>query len=48
MERSPQYSRLNYSRLYCLITLALIAEGKNLVEPAEVSIEEEDEVYFLD
>jgi hypothetical protein len=38
----------NYSRLHCLITLAQIAEGKKLVEPAEVSIEEEDEVYFLD
>jgi hypothetical protein len=23
-------------------------EGKKLVEPAEVSIEEEDKVYFLD
>jgi hypothetical protein len=23
-------------------------EGKKLVEPAEVSIEEEDEAYFLD
>ncbi len=38
----------NYSRLHCLITLAQIAEGKKLVEPAEVSIEKEDEVYFLD
>ncbi len=38
----------NYSRLDCLITLAQITEGKKLVEPAEVSIEGEDEVYFLD
>ena len=36
------------SRLHHLITLAQIAEGKKLVEPAEVSIEEEDEAYFLD
>ncbi len=38
----------NYSRLHPLITLAQIAEGKKLVEPAEVFIEKEDEVYFLD
>jgi hypothetical protein len=38
----------NLSRLHCLVTPAQIAEGKKLVEPAEVSIEEEDEVYFLD
>jgi hypothetical protein len=38
----------NYSRLHCLITLAQTAERKKLVEPAEDSIEEEDEVYFLD
>jgi hypothetical protein len=38
----------NYLRLHCPITLAQIAEGKKLVEPAEVSIEKEDEVYFLD
>jgi hypothetical protein len=38
----------NNSRLHCLITPAQIAEGKKLVEPAEVYIEEEDEVYFLD
>jgi hypothetical protein len=31
-----------------MITLAQITEGKKLVEPVEVSIEEEDEVYFLD
>jgi hypothetical protein len=44
----PQYSSHNYSRLHPLITLAQSAEGKKLVEPAEVSIEKEDEVYFLD
>ncbi len=38
-ERPPQYSSHNYSRLHCLITLAQIAEGKKLVEPAEVFIE---------
>ncbi len=38
----------NLSRLLCLFTLARIAEWKKLVEPAEVSIEEEDEGYFLD
>ncbi len=38
----------NLSRLHCLVTLAQIAEGKKLIEPAEVSIEEEDEAYFLD
>ncbi len=47
-ERPPQYSSHNYSRLHCLITLAQIAEGKKLVEPTEISIEEEDKVYFLD
>ncbi len=36
----------NLSRLHCLVTPAQIAEGKKLVEPAEVSIEEEDEAYF--
>ena len=46
-ERSLQYPSHNYSKLHCLITLAQIAEGKKLIEPAEVSIEEEDEVYFL-
>ncbi len=45
-ESPPQYSSHNNSRLHCLITLAQIAEGKNLVEPAEISIEEEDELYF--
>ena len=44
----PQYSSHNYSRLHHLVTLAQIAEGKKLVEPAEVPIKEEDEVYFLD
>ncbi len=43
----PYYSSHNNSRLHCLITLAQIAEEKKLIEPAEVSIEEEDEVYFL-
>jgi hypothetical protein len=38
----------NLSRLHRLVTPAQIAEGKKLVEPVEVSIEEEDEVYFLD
>jgi hypothetical protein len=38
----------NLSRLHCLVTAAQIAEGKKLIEPAEVSIEEEDEAYFLD
>jgi hypothetical protein len=33
----------NLSRLHCLVTPAQIAEGKKLVEPTEVSIEEEDE-----
>jgi hypothetical protein len=38
----------NLSRLHCLVTPAQIADGKKLVEPAEVSIEEEDKAYFLD
>ncbi len=38
----------NLSRLHCLVTPAQIAEGKKLVEPTEVSIEEEDEANFLD
>jgi hypothetical protein len=38
----------NLSRLHCLVTPAQIVEGKQLVEPVEVSIEEEDKVYFLD
>jgi hypothetical protein len=38
----------NLSRLHCLVTPAQIAEGKKLVEPAEVSTEEEDKAYFLD
>jgi hypothetical protein len=37
----------NLSRLHCLVTPAQIVEGKKLVEPAEVSIEEEDKAYFL-
>jgi hypothetical protein len=36
------------SRLHYLVTPAQIVEGKKLVEPAEVSNEEEDEAYFLD
>ncbi len=47
-ERPLQFSSHNYSRLHCLITLAQIAEGKKLIEPAEVSIKKEEEVYFLD
>ncbi len=47
-ERPPQYSSHNNSRLHRLITPAQIVEGKKLVEPTEVSIEDEDEVYFLD
>ncbi len=35
-------------RLYRLVTPAQIMEEKELVEPAEVSIEEEDKAYFLD
>ncbi len=38
----------NLSRLYCIVTLTQIAEGNKIVEPAEVSNEEEDEAYFLD
>ncbi len=38
----------NLSRLHRLVTPAQITKGKKLVEPAEVSIKEEDEVYFLD
>ncbi len=45
----PQYSSHIHSRLHCLVTPAQIAEGKKLVEPAEISIKEErDEVIFLD
>jgi hypothetical protein len=39
----------NLSRLHPLVTTAQIPEGnKKLVEPAEVSIEEEAEAYYLD
>ncbi len=38
----------NLSRLHRLVTLAQVAEGKKLVEPAEISNEEEDKAYFLD
>ncbi len=48
LERPPQYSSHNNSWLHCLIAPAQIAEGKKLVEPAEVLIKDEDEVYFLD
>jgi hypothetical protein len=34
--------------LHCLVTSAQITEGKKLLEPAEVSNEEEDKAYFLD
>jgi hypothetical protein len=44
----PQYSSHNCSRLHRLVTLAQILEGKKLIEPVEVPIKEEDEVYFLD
>jgi hypothetical protein len=38
----------NLSRLHRLVTRAQIAEGKKLVEPTEVAIEEEDKACFLD
>jgi hypothetical protein len=38
----------NLSRLHCLVTPAQTAEGKKLVEPAEVSNEEEDKADFSD
>jgi hypothetical protein len=38
----------NLSRLHHLVTPAQIAEEGKLVEPTEVSIEKEDEAYFLD
>jgi hypothetical protein len=38
----------NLSRLHLLVTPAQSAEGKKLVETAEVSTDEEDKVYFLD
>ncbi len=38
----------NLLMLHCLVTPAQILEGKTLIEPAEVSNEEEDEAYFLD
>jgi hypothetical protein len=38
----------NLSRFHCLVILAQIVEGKKIVEPTEVSIEKEDEAYFLD
>jgi hypothetical protein len=38
----------NLSRFHCLVTPVQIAEGKKLVEPTEVSNEEEDKSYFFD
>jgi hypothetical protein len=38
----------NLSSLHRLVTPAQIAEGKRLLEPAEVSNKEEDKAYFLD
>jgi hypothetical protein len=38
----------NLLRLHYLVTPAQIADGKMLVESAEVSNEEEDKAYFLD
>jgi hypothetical protein len=38
----------NLSRLHHLVTPAQIAEGKKLIEPAEVFIEERDKLHFLD
>ncbi len=38
----------NLPRLHWFVTPAQIAEGKKLIELAEVSIEEEDKAYFLD
>jgi hypothetical protein len=48
IEGPPNILANNLSRLHRLVTPAQIAEGKKLIEPAEVSIEEEDEAYFLD
>jgi hypothetical protein len=44
----PNILANNLSRLHHLATPAQIAEGKKLVEPAEVSNEEEDKMYLLD
>jgi hypothetical protein len=38
----------NLSQLHPLVTPAQIAEGKEPVEPAEVSNIKEDKAYFLD
>jgi hypothetical protein len=38
----------NLSMLHHLLTSAQIAEGKKLIELAEVSYEEDDKAYFLD
>jgi hypothetical protein len=48
IERPRNILADNLSRLHHLVTPAQIAEGKKLVEPTEVSIEEEDKAYFLD
>jgi hypothetical protein len=48
MEGPRNILAYNISRLHHLVTPAQIAEGKKLTELAEVSIEEEDEAYFLD
>jgi hypothetical protein len=37
----------NLSRLHHLFTPAQVTEGKKLIEPAEVSNEEEDKAYFF-
>jgi hypothetical protein len=47
--KDPRYILANnLSRLHSLVTPAQIAEVKKLVEPVEVSNEEEDKAYFLD
>jgi hypothetical protein len=38
----------NLLMLHCLVTLAQIVEEKKLIEPAEVSNEEEEKANFLD
>ena len=38
----------NLSRLHLLVTPAQIAEEKKIIEPVEVSNEEEDKAYFFD
>ena len=49
LTRTSRYRSKRWSWLVPLLpTPAQITEGKKLVEPIEVSIEEEDEAYFLD